>query len=143
MKGKPRIELNPAQAGLNPAFAALSLPGLPEGPADAPAVDPATPTADRADPAKPLPPNAGPPPKRGRVVLRRETAHRGGKAVLIVHDFAPHIPGNEIASLAKRVRAACGCGGTVHDREIELQGEHTPKVRALLESEGYQVAGVK
>ncbi len=126
MKGKPRIELNPAQGGLNAAFAGLSLPDLPEGPL-----------------AEPPPASTAPPAKRGRVVLRRETAHRGGKAVLIVHDFAAHIAGEEIAALAKRLRAACGCGGTVHERAIELQGEPAAKVRALLESEGYQVAGVK
>jgi translation initiation factor 1 len=124
---KPRIELNPAQGGLNAAFAGLSLPGLPEGPG----------------PAAEHPPAGAAPSKRGRVVLRRETAHRGGKAVLIVHDFASHITEEEIAALAKRLRAACGCGGTVHEREIELQGEPVAKVRALLESEGYQVAGVK
>ena len=129
MKGKPRIELNAAQGGLNAAFAGLEISGLPEGPPVLP--------ADQAPAAAPAA------SKRGRVVLRRETAHRGGKAVLIVHDFAPHIPASEIAALAKRLRAACGCGGTVHEREIELQGEHVAKVRVLLESEGYQVAGVK
>lgn len=126
MKGKPRIELNPAQGGLNAAFAGLAIPNLPEGPA-----------------VEPPPVAAAPPAKRGRVVLRRETAHRGGKAVLIVHDFAAHIAGEEIAALAKRLRAACGCGGTVHEREIELQGEPAAKARALLAGEGYQVAGVK
>src|SRR4051812_30995699 len=126
MKGKPRIELNAAQGGLNAAFAGLSIPGLPEGPAPAETPSPAGATA-----------------KKGRVILRRETAHRGGKAVLIVHEFAAQITAEEIAALAKRLRAACGCGGTVREREIELQGEHAPKVRALLESEGYQVSGVK
>lgn len=128
MKGKPRIELSSAQAGLNAAFAGLAIPGLPEGPAPAPAA----PLAGGSSPTK-----------RGRVVLRRETAHRGGKAVLVVHEFAAHIADEEIGALAKRLRAACGCGGTVREREIELQGEHIAKVRALLESEGYQVAGVK
>jgi translation initiation factor 1 len=130
MKGKPRIELSPAQGGLNAAFAGLAIPGLLEGPVAAPAAE--TPQ-----------PCAAPASKKGRVVLRRETAHRGGKAVLIVHDFAAHITAREIAALAKRLRAACGCGGTVREREIELQGEHAAKVRALLESDGYQVAGVK
>jgi translation initiation factor 1 len=125
MKGKSHIELNPAQSGLNAAFAGLSIPGLPEGPAPAPS------------------PAAAAPAKKGRVILRRETAHRGGKAVLIVHDFAPQISTDDIAALAKRLRAVCGCGGTVRECEIELQGEQVAKVRALLESEGFQVAGVK
>ena len=125
MKQRPRIELNPTQHGLNAAFAGLSVPDLPAGLEPIPASAPATEA------------------KRGRVVLRRETAHRGGKAVIVVHDFASHISADEIASVAKRLRGAIGCGGTVRDREIELQGDHATKIRALLESEGYQVAGVR
>src|SRR4051812_47578884 len=102
MKPRPRIELNPSQAGLNAAFAGLSMAGLPDGPATS------------AEPA----PGAAPKIKRGRVILPRETAHRGGKADLIAHDFPPPIPLDEIGALAKRLRAACGCGGTIRDREI-------------------------
>src|SRR5690348_17310688 len=87
MKSRPRIELNPAQPGLNAAFAGLSMPDLPSGPE-------AAPTAPAA------------PAKRRRVVLHRETAHRGGKAVIVVHDFASHISAEEIASVAKRLRGA-------------------------------------
>lgn len=132
MKSRPRIELNPAQSGLNAAFAGLSVSGLPEGPASSSDIS-------KSEGAAPSSAKS----KRGRVILRRETAHRGGKAVLVVHDFARHISATEIAALAKRLRAACGCGGTVREREIELQGEHVVKTRALLESEGYQVAGVR
>ena len=127
MKSRPRVELNPAQGGLNAAFANLEISGLPSGPEPAPAATPA-PAAKS---------------KRGRVVLRRETAHRGGKAVIVVHDFATHITAGEIAQVAKQLRSAIGCGGTVHEREIELQGEHAAKIRTLLEAEGYQVAGVR
>ena len=83
------------------------------------------------------------PPKRGRAVLRRETAHRGGKTVVVVHDFAPQITHAQIESLATKLKKACGCGGTVKDREIEIQGDQPGKIRTLLEAEGYQVAGVK
>src|SRR4051794_40552740 len=105
MKPRARVELNPAQGGLNAAFADLSLPGLPPGPEPG-AAAPST-AAKR---------------KRGRVVLRRETAHRGGKAVIVVHDFAPDITAEEIGKVAKRLRTVIGCGGTVREREIELQG---------------------
>ena len=79
----------------------------------------------------------------GRVVLRREKAHRGGKTVIVIHDFAPHISESSIEVLAKTVRTACGCGGTVRDRTIEVQGDQAPKIRSILEAEGFTVAGVQ
>ena len=100
-----------------------------------------------AAPAAPEP--AAPPPpaaanwKMGRVVLRRERAHRGGKTVIVVDDFATHLPLSVIESVARTVRAACGCGGTVRGRTVEIQGDQPAKVRAALEVEGFQVAGVK
>jgi translation initiation factor 1 len=80
---------------------------------------------------------------RGRVVLRREKAHRGGKTVIVVHDFATHITGKQIDAIATKLKKACGCGGTVKGRQIEIQGDQPGKIRALLETEGFQVAGVK
>ena len=78
----------------------------------------------------------------GRVVLRREKAQRGGKTVVVVSDFEDRIPDSEIEDLAKKARQACGCGGTVRGREIELQGDNVPNVRAFFESVGFRVAGV-
>ena len=81
--------------------------------------------------------------KMGRVVLQRETAHRGGKTVIVIKDFATHLPLSVIETIAKRVRAACGCGGTVRDKRIEIQGDQAAKVRAVLEADGIEVRGVK
>lgn len=81
--------------------------------------------------------------KMGRVVLQRETAHRGGKSVIVIKDFAPHLPQSVIETIAKRVRSSCGCGGTVKDRRVEIQGDQAARIRAVLESEGFEVAGVK
>jgi translation initiation factor 1 len=79
----------------------------------------------------------------GRVVLRRETAHRGGKTVIVIHDFASFISTNSIDELARKLRRLCGCGGTTRERTIEIQGDHAGKIRAILEQEGFRVAGVK
>ena len=79
----------------------------------------------------------------GRVVLRKETAHRGGKTVVVAHDFATHLPVSVLESVAKKLRAGCGCGGTVRGRTIEIQGDQAGKIRGILEAEGFQVAGVK
>jgi translation initiation factor 1 len=81
--------------------------------------------------------------KLGRVLLRRETAHRGGKTVVVVYDFATHLPSSQIEKVAKKLRAACSTGGTVKDRTIEIQGDQVAKVRTTLEAEGFIVGGVK
>jgi translation initiation factor 1 len=74
---------------------------------------------------------------------RRPPPHRGGKVVVVVDDFATHLPMSVIEKLAKKLRAACGCGGTCRGRAIELQGDQPAKVRELLEAEGFKVAGVR
>ena len=81
--------------------------------------------------------------KMGKVNLQRETAHRGGKTVIVVKDFATHLPESVIETIGKRLRNACGCGGTVKDKRIELQGDNVAKIRSVLEAEGFQVGGVK
>ena len=126
---KRRIETNAAasgRAGLNPAFASIDLANLPAGPA-------------------PVPPAAAALPvwKPGRVVLRRELAQRAGKTVIVVDQFATHLPLSVIETMAKKLRRTCGCGGTVRDRMIEIQGDQPAKIRAVLEAEGFEVAGVK
>jgi translation initiation factor 1 len=124
---KKRIDTTGTQnplASLGGAFAGVNLPELPAG-SESPA-----PSANE------------PPAKLGRVVLRRETAHRGGKTVIVIHDFATHLTGSELERLAKKIRSACGCGGTVRDRTIEIQGDQPEKIRGLLEAEGFRVAGI-
>jgi translation initiation factor 1 len=79
--------------------------------------------------------------KLGRVVLRRETAHRGGKTVIVVDQFATHLPLSVIETIAKKIRVSCGCGGSVKGRTIEIQGDQPDRVRAVLEREGFKVAG--
>ena len=81
--------------------------------------------------------------KCGRVVLRRETAHRGGKVVVVVDQFASHLPLSFIEKTARQLRQACGVGGTVKGRTIEIQGEQVANVRTKLIELGFEVAGVK
>ena len=73
---------------------------------------------------------------------RKETAHRGGKAVIVVHDFPPSVTAPALEELAKQLRKSLGTGGTVRERTIEMQGDQSAKIRAFLESLGWQVAGV-
>jgi translation initiation factor 1 len=127
---KKRIDTNAAAAprpGMNAAFSSLNVPNLPEGPS----VSPVAPDS----PQKVW--------KMGRVVLRRELARRGGKTVIVVHDFASHLPVSVIETIAKKIRTTCGCGGTVKGRTIEIQGDQPTRVRSVLEAEGFEVAGVR
>ena len=62
--------------------------------------------------------------------------------MIVVHDFATHLPQTVIEAAAKKLRQACGCGGTVRGRSIEIQGDQAGKIRSILEQEGYLVGGV-
>src|SRR4051812_27313913 len=107
-----KLEFNQNPGGLNKAFSALQVEGLPAGPTHPP-------EAIKA-PAK---------VKLGRVVLRKETAHRGGKTVIVAYDFATHLPLSLLEDLGRRLKAACGTGGTVRERKVEIQGDQAAKVR--------------
>ena len=69
--------------------------------------------------------------------VQRETKGRGGKAVTIVRGLA--LDAEPLAVLAKRLKAACGSGGTVKDGQVEVQGDHCDKVVAFLQAEGFKV----
>jgi translation initiation factor 1 len=70
----------------------------------------------------------------GRVRVSREVASRGGKTVSVVRGLA--MTDEQIAALSKRLRTACGTGGTAKDGVIEIQGDHTDRLLALLAKEG-------
>jgi translation initiation factor 1 len=42
-------------------------------------------------------------------------------------------------ALAKKLKASCGCGGTVKDGQIEIQGEQREKLAQVLHELGYKV----
>ncbi len=129
MRPKKRIETSGSQAplaALGDALAGMNLPDFPAG-------EPANVPRENVERLW----------KMGRVVLRKEKAHRGGKTVIVVDDFATHLPVSVIEATARKLRAGCGCGGTVKERRIEVQGDQAAKVRAILEGEGFEVAGVK
>jgi translation initiation factor 1 len=74
---------------------------------------------------------------RGRVDIKRTTAGRGGKTVTLVTGFTGiGLPEKE--SLAKKMRNACGCGGTVKDGDIEIQGDQREKIAQILTDAGFR-----
>ena len=70
----------------------------------------------------------------GVVRVSRESKGRGGKTVTLVRGLA--LDAQALATLGKRLRSACGSGGTVKDGVIEIQGDHAERVIALLQADG-------
>ena len=103
--------------GFNP-FETLSSTGLPAGP---------------ENPA----PSVARVKNRGRVDILRQTAHRGGKTVTVVTNFTGiGVPEKE--KLAKQMQKACGCGGTVKEGRIEIQGDKREEVARILTEAGFR-----
>ncbi|HEX2854877.1 MAG TPA: translation initiation factor [Opitutaceae bacterium] len=108
-------------------FGALSGAGLPVAPKSVLEQAAKKPAAGAAKPEK----------NRGRVDIKRETGNRGGKTVTVVSGFVGiGLPEKE--QLAKKMRAACGCGGTVKDGAIEIQGDQRETVARILSEAGFR-----
>ncbi|CAH8228321.1 stress response translation initiation inhibitor YciH [Vibrio aestuarianus] len=70
----------------------------------------------------------------GIVRIHRQTKGRKGKGVSIITgldlDDAP------LKLLAAELKKVCGCGGSVKDGDIEIQGDVRDKVKVHLEKKG-------
>jgi translation initiation factor 1 len=73
----------------------------------------------------------------GIVRVSRQTKGRGGKCVTLVHGLP--LDDSALAALAKRLRTACGAGGTVKAGVVEMQGDHADRLAAELEAAGFKV----
>ena len=58
-----------------------------------------------------------------------------GKIVTIISGFET---GMDIKKIAKSLKNELACGGTFKDNIIELQGDHTKKVKAILIKLGFE-----
>ena len=63
--------------------------------------------------------------------VSRETKGRAGKGVTVIRGLA--LEPAALADLGKRLKAACGTGGTVKDGTIELQGDHRDAALGLID----------
>ncbi|WIL76918.1 stress response translation initiation inhibitor YciH [Vibrio vulnificus] len=86
---------------------------------------------------KPEEPKASRPKGDGTVRIQRETKGRKGKGVCVVTgldlDDAP------LKLLAAELKKICGCGGSVKDGNIEIQGDARDKIKTHLEKKGMKV----
>jgi translation initiation factor 1 len=77
------------------------------------------------------------PPSQQTAYLHRESKGRGGKTVTLVKNLV--LSEADLKSLSRRLKQACGSGGTVKDGLIEIQGEHRKTIAEVLEGLGYKV----
>ncbi len=74
-------------------------------------------------------------PEKQKLRVRIEKNHRGGKTVTVVTGFVG--TDADLQELGKRLKTACGVGGSAKDGEIIVQGEQREKVMSTLLKLGY------
>lgn len=85
------------------------------------------------------------PPPRLPVAPEKQTARlavekrKKGKLVTVIRGLSAE--DNNLPELLGKLKAACGAGGTVKEEQVEIQGNHLPRVRELLADIGYRVRG--
>lgn len=91
----------------------------------------------RQDRGKPQPAKPARQPSDGTVRLRREVKGRGGGTVIVITGIPLNDSG--LKELAGALKKRCGCGGTVKDGVIEIQGDHRDTLLGELQARGYKV----
>ncbi|MFW6387102.1 MAG: stress response translation initiation inhibitor YciH [Thermodesulfobacteriota bacterium] len=76
-------------------------------------------------------------PTRAVVRIGREAKGRKGSGVTVVSGIP--LPEKELKQLAKQLKKKCGCGGTLKDGVIEIQGDQRDFLLDLLQQQGWTV----
>ena len=77
------------------------------------------------------------PPNQQTAYLHRDSKGRGGKGVTLIRNLV--LSEEDMTALAKKIKQACGTGGTVKDGVIEIQGENRERIAEILLKLGYKV----
>lgn len=73
----------------------------------------------------------------GIVRIRKETKGRKGKGMSVIEGLG--LVDAELKSLCSELKKKCGCGGSVKNFNIEIQGDDRDKIKSILEAKGYKV----
>ncbi|HEJ7227771.1 TPA: stress response translation initiation inhibitor YciH [Serratia marcescens] len=80
-------------------------------------------------------------PQRGKgdgiVRIQRQTSGRKGKGVCLIAGV--DLDDAALDKLAAELKKKCGCGGSVKDGIIEIQGDKRDLLKQLLEAKGMKV----
>jgi translation initiation factor 1 len=77
------------------------------------------------------------PPSGQRLSVKLDTKYRKGKVVTLIEGFTGRK--EDLESLGKKLKTACGTGGSAKDGIILVQGDHYAQVKNLLKSWGYGI----
>ncbi|MEQ1552924.1 MAG: translation initiation factor [Ferruginibacter sp.] len=75
-------------------------------------------------------------PEVQKIKIRVDKKHRAGKMVTLIENFIG--TNNDKEELGKKLKTACGTGGSVKDGEILIQGDNRDKVLHWLLKNGYK-----
>lgn len=87
------------------------------------------------------PPEPEPSPPGKQTARVQVEKRKKGKVVTVIRGLNEGHPGRHLTDLLTRLKNACGAGGTIHDAEMEIQGDHLERLRKLLGEMGYKVRG--
>ncbi len=73
----------------------------------------------------------------GIVRIQRQTSGRKGKGVSLITGI--DADDATLAQIAAELKKKCGCGGSVKDSVIEIQGDKRDLIKSLLEAKGMKV----
>ena len=73
----------------------------------------------------------------GVVRIQKQTSGRKGAGVSVITGL--DLSDDELKKLAAELKKRCGCGGSVKDGNIEIQGEKRDLLKQLLEQKGFKV----
>lgn len=73
----------------------------------------------------------------GIVRIQRQTSGRKGKGVCVISGI--DLDDAALAKLAAELKKKCGCGGSVKEGLIEIQGDKRDLIKSLLEAKGMKV----
>jgi len=72
-------------------------------------------------------------------IIVRTDKRSYGKTVTIIEGIEPSIAKETL----KKLKSMLGCGGTYKDGRIELQGDHTSKIKAILVKLGFKEENIE
>ncbi|MBK7764070.1 MAG: translation initiation factor [Bacteroidetes bacterium] len=78
-------------------------------------------------------------PEKQNLKISLDSKQRAGKIVTLVTGFIG--TESDLETLGKLLKTKCGCGGTVKEQQIILQGDYKTKVMQLLQTMKYKVKG--
>ena len=76
------------------------------------------------------------PPNQQKITIQASRKGRKGKTVTVVSGF--QLTSQSLQDLSKKLKNLCGSGGTIKDDNIEIQGDHRPKIQTFLTDLGYK-----